>query len=130
VIPWIATAALGLLSATGFLWLRWRLQRAEDLVVLLRTEAGRREAAVHELEASMRDEGARHGAALRVLRAERASLAEQLAAMARAHPELAHEYLRDSLRAVADTSADPGPHPALSGGTAPKAPGGGGGRAR
>jgi hypothetical protein len=109
-------AALGGGAALS-LWLRWRLQRAEDDRELWHTQANRLTTELREYHAAASDELARQREVIRVARSEREEAQRALAAVFRDHPEWASEYLLGGVRIVTEAPGA-GPHPPLPGGPA------------
>lgn len=100
-LPWIISGASLLTSAAVVLYLRWRLQRAEDHEEMWRTSATQLTRGMTELATAAREERTRQEGVTRVLRAQLDVATATAAYTALADPAAADRFVRDSLRGAA-----------------------------
>lgn len=112
--PWLGTGGTLLAGAVAVLYLRWRLQRAEDDRDLWRTSARQLTTQMTELATAARDERQRQVEVIRALRSQLDVATATAAYTALADPAAADRFVRDQLRA-AFGATDPAPHADLPG---------------
>lgn len=122
--PWLVSGGTLLVGAVVALWLRWRLQRAEDSAHVWQTKATQLVRDMTDLVAAANDRDARRNGVTRVVRSQLDVATATAADAALADPAAADRYVRDSLRA-AFGATDPHPHADVPGpAAADPAPGG------
>jgi hypothetical protein len=130
MVAWLLVALTTVGGAAASLYLRWRLQRAEDQVELWQTQSKRLTEELAGVHVAFRHERARLEGEIRVLRSEAEVLRRRIGDLVRGNPELAREYLRGVFQdAAAPGAADPAPHEGVPP-VAPAGPAGGGGGER
>lgn len=118
--PWLGTGGTLLAGAVAVLYLRWRLQRAEDDRDLWRTSSRQLTTQMTELATAARDERQRQVEVIRALRSQLDVATANAADAALADPAAADRYVLGSLREAA-AATDAAAHPHLPGPTAPDA---------
>ena len=113
-LPWIISGASLLASTVAVLYLRWRLQKAEDSAHVWRTQARQLTTQMTELAAAAREERTRQEGVIRVLRSQLDVATANAADAALADPAAADRFVRASLR-EAFGATDPAPHADLPG---------------
>jgi hypothetical protein len=115
VIPWLLVALATVGGAATSLFLRWRLQRAEDDVELWQTQAKRAIDELAGVHVTFRHERERWQEVERVLRDDLAAASRRVRSLAAAHPELRGELFFGVLEdAVAADGGDSGMRPATT----------------
>lgn len=127
MVAWLLVALAAVGGAAASLYLRWRLQRAENQVELWQTQAKRTAGELADLVKLGREERTRQDGVIRDLRSQIETARNGCADLALRHPELAADYVREQLRSLAAPAPGDRAHPVVPARPAPGGPGGTGG---
>lgn len=111
-LPWIISGASLLTGAVAVIYLRWRLQKAEDGEHVWHTKANQLVRDMTDLVAAANDRDRRRIGVTRVARAQLDVATASAADAALADPAAADRFVRDSLRQAA-AATDPSLNPDL-----------------